>query len=161
MSTTVKTGWLNDKNGDKFAPKTLTSQVQTSDGILIEDKIQTDLDTVKQEILDTIDPNTIMNYLGEVNELPEPVDSGDLVKIINENSNLFYIPIGEVNAYLDNAFLYIDYSNSILNHFATIDYHYGTDLGNQDYGYCYFKNKRFNITAGFTGSSPVYMGERT
>ena len=45
MSTTVKTGWLNDKNGDKFAPKTLTSQVQTSDGILIEDKIQTDLDT--------------------------------------------------------------------------------------------------------------------
>ena len=55
MSTTVKTGWLHDKNGDKFAPKTLTSQVQTSDGILIEDKIQTDLDTVKQEILDAID----------------------------------------------------------------------------------------------------------
>lgn len=52
MSTTVKTGWLNDKNGDKFAPKTLISQVQTSDGILIEDKIQTDLDAVKQEILD-------------------------------------------------------------------------------------------------------------
>ena len=47
MSTTVKTGWLNDKNGDKFAPKTLTSQVQTSDGILLEDKIQADLDAVK------------------------------------------------------------------------------------------------------------------
>lgn len=45
MSTTVKTGWLHDKNGDKFAPKTLTSQVQTSDGILLEDKIQADLDT--------------------------------------------------------------------------------------------------------------------
>lgn len=45
MSTTVKTGWLNDKNGDKFAPKTLTSQVQTSDGILLEDKIQADLIT--------------------------------------------------------------------------------------------------------------------
>ena len=45
MSTTVKTGWLNDKNGDKFAPKTLTSQVQTSDGTLFEDKLQTDLDT--------------------------------------------------------------------------------------------------------------------
>lgn len=39
MSTTVKTGWLNDKNGDKFAPKTLTSQVQTSDGTLFEDKL--------------------------------------------------------------------------------------------------------------------------
>ena len=47
MSTTVKTGWLNDKNGDKFAPKTLASQVQTSDGILLEDKIQADLDAVK------------------------------------------------------------------------------------------------------------------
>lgn len=46
MSTTVKTGWLNDKNGDKFAPKTLTSQVQTSDGTLFEDKLQTDLDTI-------------------------------------------------------------------------------------------------------------------
>ena len=45
MSTTVKTGWLNDKNGDKFAPKTLISQVQTSDGTLFEDKLQTDLDT--------------------------------------------------------------------------------------------------------------------
>jgi hypothetical protein len=48
MSTTIKTGWLNDKNGDKFAPKTLTSQVQTSDGVLLEDKIQADLDAVKE-----------------------------------------------------------------------------------------------------------------
>lgn len=44
MSTTVKTGWLKDKNGDKFAPKTLISQVQTNDGILLEDKIQADLE---------------------------------------------------------------------------------------------------------------------
>lgn len=51
MSTTVKTGWLHDKNGDKFAPKTLISQVQTSDGILLEDKIQSDLDTAKEDIL--------------------------------------------------------------------------------------------------------------
>jgi hypothetical protein len=62
MSTTVKTGWLHDKNGDKFAPKTLTSQVQTSDGILIEDKIQTDLDTVKQEILDEIGDIDLSTY---------------------------------------------------------------------------------------------------
>ena len=62
MSTTVKTGWLNDKNGDKFAPKTLISQVQTSDGILIEDKIQTDLDTVKQEILDEIGDIDLSTY---------------------------------------------------------------------------------------------------
>ena len=46
MSTTVKTGWLEDKNGNKFAPKTLLSQVQTNDGVLLEDKIQADLDSV-------------------------------------------------------------------------------------------------------------------
>lgn len=52
MSTTVKTGWLNDKNGDKFAPRTLTSQVQTSDGTLLEDKIQADLEAAKTETLE-------------------------------------------------------------------------------------------------------------
>ena len=50
MSTTVKTGWLHDKNGDKFAPKTLTSQVQTSDGTLLEDKLQIDLGSVNDAI---------------------------------------------------------------------------------------------------------------
>lgn len=44
MSTTIKTGWLNDNNGDKFAPKTLSSQVITADGIILEDKIQSDID---------------------------------------------------------------------------------------------------------------------
>lgn len=43
MPNEVATGWLKNKNGDKFAPKTLTSQVQTSDGILIEDKIQAEI----------------------------------------------------------------------------------------------------------------------
>lgn len=50
MPTTVKTGWLHDKNGDKFAPKTLTSQVQTSDGTLIEDKIKADIDAVRAAV---------------------------------------------------------------------------------------------------------------
>lgn len=54
MSTTVKTGWLNDKDGNKFAPKTLTSQVQTSDGVLLEDKIQADLDAAKEDILSNV-----------------------------------------------------------------------------------------------------------
>lgn len=54
MATTVKTGWLHNKNGDKFAPKTLTSQVQTSDGVLLEDKIQADLDATKTEILASV-----------------------------------------------------------------------------------------------------------
>lgn len=40
MSNVVKTGWLNDKSGDKFAPKTLSSQVVTQDGSTLESKIE-------------------------------------------------------------------------------------------------------------------------
>lgn len=39
MNTIVKTGWLKDKNSEKFAPKTLVSQVQMNDGKLLEDEI--------------------------------------------------------------------------------------------------------------------------
>lgn len=52
MSTTVKTGWLNNKSGEFFAPKTLISQVQTGDGILLEDKIQQDLNEFKNRFMD-------------------------------------------------------------------------------------------------------------
>lgn len=55
MSTEIKTGWLKDKQGNKFAPKTLTSQVQTSDGILLEDKIQDDLNAAKSALQVDID----------------------------------------------------------------------------------------------------------
>lgn len=39
MSKTVKTGWLEDKNGDQFAPKTYISQVVDYDGTSLEKKI--------------------------------------------------------------------------------------------------------------------------
>lgn len=51
MSTTVKTGWLKDKNGDKFSPRTLISQVQTSDGTPLEDKIANDISEVAEKIV--------------------------------------------------------------------------------------------------------------
>ena len=57
MSTPIKTGWLKDNSGDKFAPKTLSSQVQTVDGILLEDKLQDDLNAAKAEILDSVIEN--------------------------------------------------------------------------------------------------------
>ena len=39
MSTTIKAGWLKDSQGNKFAPKTMSSQVQMNDGTIIEDKL--------------------------------------------------------------------------------------------------------------------------
>ena len=70
MSVPIKTGWLNDKNGDKFAPKTLTSQIQTSDGILLEDKIKTDLETAKTEILDSVEKITVDSELSSTSTNP-------------------------------------------------------------------------------------------
>lgn len=46
----IKAGWLKDANGEKFAPKTLTSQVQTSDGTLLEEKIQNDISSAISKI---------------------------------------------------------------------------------------------------------------
>ena len=48
----IKTGWLKDKQGNKFAPKTLLSQVQTNDGTLLEDKLQTELDAIQDRVIE-------------------------------------------------------------------------------------------------------------
>ena len=81
MSTTVKKGWLHDKNGEKFAPKTLTSQVQTSDGVLIEDKIQADISAALKENIPT-----------KVSDLDN--DVGYITNVTNESikSALGYTP---------------------------------------------------------------------
>lgn len=50
MSEIINMGWIRDNNGDKFAPKTLISQVQTNDGVLLDDKLQTDMNTLKDEV---------------------------------------------------------------------------------------------------------------
>ena len=50
MSDIIKTGWLEDNDGNKFAPKTLSSQVVTPDGTLLEDKIQSELDKTSDKV---------------------------------------------------------------------------------------------------------------
>ncbi len=47
MSTTVKAGWLKDSQGNKFAPKTMSSQVINDDGTLLKDSINYELDIVQ------------------------------------------------------------------------------------------------------------------
>lgn len=68
---TIKTGWLENKNGEKFAPKTLSSQVQTSEGVLLEDKIKNDIDAALAEkasklLIVTLNEDTdIMSHTSE------------------------------------------------------------------------------------------------
>lgn len=85
MPTTVKTGWLKDKNGDKFAPKTLTSQVQTSDGVLLEDKIQADLDAAKEDILANVSID-VDNALSSNSE--NPVQNKVITEKFDEVENI-------------------------------------------------------------------------
>ena len=67
MSTTIKTGWLEDNNGEKFAPRTITSQITTNDGTSLEQKIETD-------ILNSI--NEAKEYTDEkVNVLNETIEN--------------------------------------------------------------------------------------
>lgn len=43
MLTAVKTGWLKDKNKEKFAPKTIASQVIKNDGTPIDNNLLPDV----------------------------------------------------------------------------------------------------------------------
>lgn len=46
MATTVNYGWLKDKNNNKFAPKTLSSQIVTNEGKSFEDEIKQQISSV-------------------------------------------------------------------------------------------------------------------
>ena len=63
MPNDVKTCWLHDKEGKRIAPKTLTSQVQTNDGILLENKIKKDIEDVLSE--------TLILYCGNSTEITD------------------------------------------------------------------------------------------
>lgn len=67
MSNLIKTGWLEDNDGNKFAPKTLSSQVVTPDGTLLEDKIQSEFDKTS---------NKVDNLSEEVVEVKKSMTSG-------------------------------------------------------------------------------------
>ena len=71
MSTTIKTGWLKDNNGDKFAPKTLSSQVVTSDGATLESKIQADLDSLAANKAEKVH----VHEIADVNGLQSTLDA--------------------------------------------------------------------------------------
>ena len=49
MSESVKRSWIVDKNGNKIAPRTFTSQITTDDGTLLDQKLENDLLALKSE----------------------------------------------------------------------------------------------------------------
>lgn len=90
--STINIGWLKNKNGEKFAPKTLVSQVVTQDGIALENSIEERIEESKT-YTDT-EINTLSGRLAFVNfEDNESVTNPDILSsdviidsMLSENS---------------------------------------------------------------------------
>lgn len=72
MSTTITEGWLKDEKGVKFAPKTLISQVITSDGVTLDEKLEEDL----KKLDDKADASALNNYV-KTADLSTALDTRD------------------------------------------------------------------------------------
>ena len=81
MSTTVKAGWLKDKDGNKFAPKTMSSQVFNDDGTLLKDNIELRLDEI------SIQPNWNQNDESAIDHIKNRTHWAEVseVTIVSEN----------------------------------------------------------------------------
>ena len=89
MSNKVTVGWLQDDNGNRFAPKTLTSLVQTPEGILLEDKIQQDVENKITTALNSTKEYTDNKIADLVNSAPETLDTlGELAEAFEENAEV-------------------------------------------------------------------------
>lgn len=85
MSTTVKAGWLKDSQGNKFAPKTMSSQVITNDGVVLEDKITEDLANLETSVKEYTDTE-IANLVGAAPELLDTFE--EVATAIQENQDV-------------------------------------------------------------------------
>lgn len=100
--STIKVGWLNDKNGDKFAPKTLTSQVTNNEGVSLDILLEnsgSDIDSVKT--VNGVSPDENGNITIDIPSVPTKTsqltnDSGFITTIPSE-----YITESELDASLD------------------------------------------------------------
>ena len=85
MSTTVKAGWLKDSQGNKFAPKTLSSQVITNDGLILEEKIVADLNTLETSVKGYTDTK-VADLVGAAPELLDTFE--EVATAIKENQDV-------------------------------------------------------------------------
>jgi hypothetical protein len=96
MSTTIKTGWLEDNNGEKFAPRTITSQITTNDGTPLEQKIETDiLNSINEvkEYTNSSYANSTLYTDGKIADLingaPTTLDTlNEIAKAMEENKEV-------------------------------------------------------------------------
>ena len=123
MSTTVKAGWLKDKDGNKFAPKTMASQVINNDGTLLTAQIDSDLANLEQSLKDYTDEQIAgIGNVGDANHAATADSAtkatqdgnGNVISSTYETKTDAQTKFDNAKAYVDNALA--DKSDSNHNH---------------------------------------------
>lgn len=138
MSTTVNLGWLKDKNGDKFAPKTITTQVISETGEKLEDRLKN-----TEKVLDKKITSPETAKIGQILEVEEIDKSGKPVKwrTIDAPNNQIQADWNQNDEtqldYVKNKPFYFVYGNRLeLMPFSKYEFHYvsPTYTGHHDFG---------------------------
>ena len=82
MSTTVKAGWLKDKDGNKFAPKTMASQIINNDGSLLTAQIDSDLAELEASLKEYTDEK--IAGIGDVGDANHSSTSDEATKALQD-----------------------------------------------------------------------------
>lgn len=114
MSTNVTTGWLKDNNGEKFAPKTTSTQVIMGDGNNLENKIKniggnTEITIIEDGVESTLNGMRI-NKFDTKDEYEAALENGEIAdnefcSFPEDNStilNLIY-PVGSIYMSVNNV----------------------------------------------------------
>lgn len=84
MSTTVKAGWLKDKDGNKFAPKTMASQIINNDGSLLTAQIDSDLAALEASLKEYTDEK--IAGIGNVGDANHSATADEATKALQDGN---------------------------------------------------------------------------
>lgn len=136
MSTTLKAGWLKDSQGNKFAPKTMSSQVIKDDGTLLEDKINLDLSELKQYTDEELAKKADKEHdheITDVNGLQSALDEKDIAieNVKADAANMSVAILAEAQKGIEEVKTDLDALEDVVNDKAnTTHSHVITDVTN-------------------------------
>lgn len=90
MSEEIKTGWLKERDGTKFAPKTLISQVVTNDGYNYDQVVKAQMSNLKNE-LGANTKEDIAALQTSLNALQDKVDNISLDELVSADNRLYIV----------------------------------------------------------------------
>jgi polyhydroxyalkanoate synthesis regulator phasin len=90
MSEEIKTGWLKERDGTKFAPKTLISQVVTNDGYNYDQVVKAQMSNLKNE-LGVNTKEDIAALKTSLNALQDKVDNISLDELVSADNRLYIV----------------------------------------------------------------------